>query len=192
MDKLEEYFKLNREAFDDQEIPDGHCDRFEERLETLRYAQGDRIAAQGDRIVAQSDRMADQVVDDVVAGRKVRSKKPLVWLASIASAAAVIAAAIFINKAAIDSPADKAIDWFLGVGDDQALICQTYYSKAAEIYEEALRGGIDESTEWQMALMLRDDAALIDQLPDEMSSEERAEVLKDYYGALLDGMNKMK
>ena len=92
----------------------------------------------------------------------------------------------------IDSPADKAIDWFLGVGDDQALICQTYYSKAAEIYEEALRGGIDESTEWQMALMLRDDAALIDQLPDEMSSEERAEVLKDYYGALLDGMNKMK
>ena len=111
---------------------------------------------------------------------------------TIASAAAVIAAAIFINKAAIDSPANKAIDWFLGVGDDQALICQTYYSKAAEIYEEALRGGIDESTEWQMALMLRDDAALIDQLPDEMSNEERAEVLKDYYGALLDGMNKMK
>ena len=178
MDKLEEYFKLNREAFDDQEIPEGHHDRFEERLETLRCAQGDR--------------MADQVVHDVVAGRKIRSKTPLVWLASIASAAAVIAAAIFINKAAIDSPADKAIDWFLGVGDDQALICQTYYSKAAEIYEEALRGGIDESTEWQMALMLRDDAALIDQLPDEMSSEERAEVLKDYYGALLDGMNKMK
>ena len=178
MDKLEEYFKLNREAFDDQEIPEGHRNRFEERLETLRCAQGDR--------------MADQVVDDVVAGRKVRSKTPLVWLASIASAAAVIAAAIFINKAAIDSPADKAIDWFLGVGDDQALICQTYYSKAAEIYEEALRGGIDESTEWQMALMLRDDAALIDQLPDEMSNEERAEVLKDYYGALLDGMNKMK
>ena len=178
MDKLEEYFKLNREAFDDQEIPEGHLARFEERLETLRYAQGDR--------------MADQVVDDVVASRKVRSKTPLLWLASIASAAAVIAAAIFINKAAIDSPADKAIDWFLGVGDDQALICQTYYSKAAEIYEEALRGGIDESTEWQMALMLRDDAALIDQLPDEMSNEERAEVLKDYYGALLDGMNKMK
>ena len=178
MDKLEEYFKLNREAFDDQEIPEGHPARFMVRLETLRYAQGDR--------------MADQVVDDVVAGRKVRSKTPLVWLASIASAAAVIAAAIFINKAAIDSPADKAIDWFLGVGDDQALICQTYYSKAAEIYEEALRGGIDESTEWQMALMLRDDAALIDQLPDEMSNEERAEVLKDYYGALLDGMNKMK
>ncbi len=178
MDKLEEYFKLNREAFDDQEIPEGHSGRFEERLETLRYAQGDR--------------MADQVVDDKVASRKVRNMKPLVWFASIASAAAVIAAAIFINKAAIDSPADKAIDWFLGVGDDQALICQTYYSKAAEIYEEALRGGIDESTEWQMALMLRDDAALIDQLPDEMSNEERAEVLKDYYGALLDGMNKMK
>ena len=178
MDKLEEYFKLNREAFDDQEIPEGHSNRFEERLETLRYAQGDR--------------MADQVVDDVVASRKIRSKTPLVWLASIASAAAVIAAAIFINNAAIDSPANKAIDWFLGVGDDQALICQTYYSKAAEIYEEALRGGIDESTEWQMALMLRDDAALIDQLPDEMSNEERAEVLKDYYGALLDGMNKMK
>lgn len=176
MDKLEEYFKLNREAFDDQDVPEGHLDRFEERLETLRSAQGDRMAAQGAK----------------VAGRKVRSKTPLVWLASIASAAAVIAAAIFINKAAIDSPADKAIDWFLGVGDDQALICQTYYSKAAEIYEEALRGGIDESTEWQMALMLRDDAALIDQLPDEMSNEERAEVLKDYYGALLDGMNKMK
>ena len=165
MDKLEEYFKLNREAFDDQEIPEGHSGRFEERLETLRYAQGDRIVTQAEIISAQGAK---------VAGRRVRSKTPLVWLASIASAAAVIAAAIFINKAAIDSPANKAIDWFLGVGDDQALICQTYY------------------TEWQMALMLRDDAALIDQLPDEMSSEERAEVLKDYYGALLDGMNKMK
>ena len=183
MDKLEEYFKLNREAFDDQDVPEGHLDRFEERLETLRYAQGDRIVTQAEIISAQGAK---------VASRKVRSMKPLVWLASIASAAAVIAAAIFINRAAIDSPADKAIDWFLGVGDDQALICQTYYSKAAEIYEEALRGGIDESTEWQMALMLRDDAALIDQLPDEMSNEERAEVLKDYYGALLDGMNKMK
>ena len=50
MDKLEEYFKLNREAFDDQDVPEGHLDRFEERLETLRYAQGDRMVTQAEII----------------------------------------------------------------------------------------------------------------------------------------------
>jgi hypothetical protein len=32
MDSLEEYIKRNREAFDDQELPEGHFERFEARL----------------------------------------------------------------------------------------------------------------------------------------------------------------
>ena len=32
MDNLEEYIKRNREAFDDQELPEGHLERFEARL----------------------------------------------------------------------------------------------------------------------------------------------------------------
>ncbi|MBR0531728.1 MAG: hypothetical protein IJJ96_03890, partial [Bacteroidales bacterium] len=46
MNNLEEYIKRNREAFDDEELPEGHEGRFERRLEALRSAQGDRMADQ--------------------------------------------------------------------------------------------------------------------------------------------------
>ena len=156
MDNLEEYIRLNREAFDEQEVPEGHLLRFEERL-------------------------AGQV-----AGRK----RPLIWLrfVSVATgiAAAVAAVVIFINR-----PGERHKDWFAGVGNDQLEICQAYYGKMAEFYESILKGDIDGTRQSALEAIAWESIPLADQLPDEIDLETRAAALKEYYGALLDGMDRL-
>lgn len=156
MDNLEEYIRLNRETFDEQEVPEGHLVRFEERL-------------------------AGQV-----AGRK----RPLIWFrfASVATgiAAAVAAVVIFINR-----PGERHKDWFAGVGNDQLEICQAYYGKMAEFYETILNGDFDGTRLSELEAIAGEGIPLVDQLPEEIDPETRAAVLKEYYGALLDGMDRL-
>ena len=156
MDNLEEYIRLNREAFDEQEVPEGHLMRFEERL-------------------------AGQVAD---------RKRPLIWLrfASVATgiAAAVAAVVIFINR-----PGERHKDWFAGVGNDQLEICQTYYGKMAKYYETILKGDFNGTRQFDLEAIAGEGIPLVDQLPDEIDPETRAAVLKEYYGALLDGMERL-
>lgn len=163
MDNLEEYIRLNREAFDEQEVPEGHLMRFEERL-------------------------AGQVAD-----RKSETRRPSKWLrfASVATgitavAAAVAAVVIFINR-----PGERHKDWFAGVGNDQLEICQAYYGKMAEYYEAILKGDIDGTRQFDLEAIAGEGIPLVDQLPDEIDPETRAAVLKEYYGALLDGMERL-
>ena len=160
MDNLEEYIRLNREAFDEQEVPEGHLSRFEERL-------------------------AGQV-----AGRKSETRRPLIWLrfASVATgiAAAVAAVVIFINR-----PGERHKDWFAGVGNDQLEICQAYYGKMAEYYETILKGDLDGTRQFDLEAIAGEGIPLVDQLPDEIDPETRAAVLKECYGALLDGMERL-
>ena len=194
MNNLEEYIRLNREAFDEQEVPEGHLLRFEERLETLRSAQGDSKVAQGDSTPepplatgrTQPQRSENGRGRDQVAGRK----RPLIWLrfASVATgiAAAVAAVVIFINR-----PAERHKDWFAGVGNDQLEICQAYYGKMAEYYETILKGDFDGTRQFDLEAIAGEGIPLVDQLPDEIDPETRAAVLKEYYGALLDGMERL-
>ena len=165
MDNLEEYIRLNREAFDEQEVPEGHLMRFEERL-------------------------AGQVAD-----RKSETRRPSKWLrfASVATwitatgiAAAVAAVVIFINR-----PGERHKDWFTGVGNDQLEICQAYYGKMAEYYETILKGDFDGTRQFDLEAIAGEGIPLVDQLPDEIDPETRAAVLKEYYGALLDGMERL-
>ena len=159
MNNLEEYIRLNREAFDEQEVPEGNLMRFEERL-------------------------ASQVAD---------RKRQWIWLrfASVATgikavAAAVAAVVIFINR-----PGERHKDWFAGVGNDQLEICQAYYGKMAEYYETILKGDLDGTRQFDLEAIAGEGIPLVDQLPDEIDPETRAAVLKDYYGALLDGMERL-
>lgn len=156
MDNLDEYIRLNREAFDEQEVPEGHLVRFEERL----------------------------------AGQVAARKRPLIWFrfASVAAgiAAAVAAVVIFINR-----PGERHKDWFAGVGDDQLEICQAYYGKMAEFYETILNGDLDGTRLSELEAIAGEGIPLVDQLPEEIDPETRAAVLKEYYGALLDGMDRL-
>ncbi|MDR1918645.1 MAG: hypothetical protein LBQ65_03235 [Tannerellaceae bacterium] len=45
MDKLKDFIDTNREAFEDDLLPEGHLERFEKRLERKRYGQRFRLAA---------------------------------------------------------------------------------------------------------------------------------------------------
>ncbi len=106
------------------------------------------------------------------------------WAAAVA--AAIAAVVIFIN-----SPEEKHEDWFAGVGEDQREICQTYYGKMADFYEAILRDDIDEARLGALESIAAENVPMVDQLPDELDPETRAAILKEYYGALLDGMERL-
>ncbi len=101
-------------------------------------------------------------------------------------AAAIAAAVIFMNR-----PAERHEGWFAGVGNDQLEICQAYYGKMAEFYETILKGDVDGTRLSELEAIAGEGVPLVDQLPDEIAPETRAAVLKEYYGALLDGMDRL-
>ena len=171
MDNLEEYIRLNREAFDEQEVPEGHLVRFEERL-------AGQVAGQ----------------KDSETGRKGRIYRPFKWLrfATVAVAAAVVAVVILMpGQARHDGNVAWHKDWFAGVGNDQLEICQAYYGKMAEFYETILNGDFDGTRLSELEAIAGEGIPLVDQLPEEIDPETRAAVLKEYYGALLDGMDRL-
>ena len=152
MDNLKEYINQNMESFNDQELPEGHLDRFERRLDTF----------------------------------DTRSRRPYLWLMS-AGIAAVVAAIVFLRL-----PESGQRDWFAGVGVDQVEICETYYSNVADIYEDLFSAGTDVELGLLAESVVDETSPLIDLLPDEMGAEDKAAVLKEYYGELLDALLKIK
>lgn len=155
MDKLEKYIMANREAFDDKELPEGHLERFEGRLDDLR------------------------------AVKESRSRR--VYWSLATGIAAALAVVLLINR-----PDGGKGDWFAGVGNDQVEICEKYYSNVADIYAELYADGRDSEIGLLAEGVVDETSPLIDQLPAEMGDEERAEILKEYYGELLDALIKIK
>ena len=223
MSNLEEYIKRNREAFDDEELPEGHEGRFERRLEALRSAQGDRMADQvghdghirldgqvghdghirldgqvghdgrvGCDVQGMQERQGMQGMQGMQErpGMQEMQERRISWRAVMGWAAAV-AAAIAAVVIFIKSPEEKHEDWFAGVGEDQREICQTYYGKMADFYEAILRDDIDEARMGALESIAAENVPMVDQLPDELDPETRAAILKEYYGALLDGMERL-
>lgn len=178
MNNLEEYIKRNREAFDDKELPDGHEARFERRLEDLRSAQADRMADQ----VGHDGRIGSD--GKVGQERRISWTAVLGWAAGIA--AAIAALVIFINR-----PATRHEDWFAGVGEDQREICQAFYGKMAEFYEAILADDFEDARLSDLEAIVSESVPMVDQLPEELDPETRAAVLKEYYSALLDGMERL-
>ena len=164
MDNFEEYIRKNAEAFNDQEIPEGHLMRFEERLEILRSVQDDRP------VKVQHN------------GRGVRR---IIWAA--AGIAAALVAILFINR-----PSDMHEDWFANVGDDQTEICRAYYEKAGELSYEILANNPDGSLDQSVSSLTEEPISIIDQLPEDMDPAVRSAVLKEYYGNLLDGLEMIR
>ena len=109
----------------------------------------------------------------------------ILWAAlAVAAASAVM---IFLNR-----PSTETHDWFANVGNDQLEICQTYYEKAGELYEIILAQNPDGSMDESVGSIADGEIPLVDLLPDDMDPEARAAILKEYYGELLKGLERMK
>ena len=154
----------------DAQLPEGHLERFEARLQALKGVQTDAAAETG------------------AAGElSPRRRTGIIRICTFAAAvAAAFAAVIFIAR-----PSPQPSDWFAGVADDPVEVCRTYSEKVTElstaIYEKDLDGSLSETVRG-----LCDGAVpMIDQLPEELDACVRAEILKRYYGDLLDGLDKI-
>ena len=167
MDNLEEYIKKNKEAFDDQELPEGHLERFEVRLEEV-----EAVVLNG--------------ASTLLGSRLVKPRRIWFW-PTIAGVAAVIAAfVIFTGR-----KTSAQTDWFADVPEDQVSICQAYYEKMAGLYQDILASDMDGSKEAQLSSIAEETIPLIDQLPEELGAEERAAILKEYYSDLLGGIERI-
>lgn len=161
---LKEYISRNPDVFDDQELPFGHEARFEGKLDAL----------------LESDR---KVEVGGTAGKRWRYAR--IFSAITAVAAAVVAAVIFTN-----SPS-REVDWFAGVADDPVQVYLTYSEKVTALYEEILSRDLDGRWETTVGSIAGEKVAMIDQLPDELDDAAKAAIMKEYYGELLSGLDKI-
>ena len=156
----------------DARLPEGHLERFEAKLARIGTAEEDTPAVTG--TVTSNPKSSS-------------SARILRFTAFLATAAAAIAAVIFIARPAPQQPTD----WFAGVADDPVEICQVYYEKAAELSGDILKKDPEGSLTTTVMSLSDSAVPMIDQLPDEMDDAARAEVLRHYYAELLDGLDKI-
>ena len=200
MSNLEEYIKQNLEAFDDQELPEGHLERFEAKLAgleerpalrqssgtALRPGSGTTQEISSGTTLRPGSGTAQEISSGTAQQPGQRPVKIWWWTAIAGVAAAVAAVAIFINQ-----PTTSQKDWFADIPEDQALICQAYYDQMAVMYSDILMTDVDGSKEAQLMTIAEETIPMIDQLPEELGEEERALILKEYYSDLLEGIEKI-
>jgi len=82
---------------------------------------------------------------------------------------------------------------FLGAHTPEAVYC-AYLDKVGHYYEQLAETGATEADEWAESLsaLTEETIPLYDQLPDDMPAREKVKVLKQYYGELLDGAERLR
>lgn len=164
MTDFKEYIKNNHRFLDDQELPSGHEARFEAKLDAMLES-------------AQKAR-----TDKVSRRRRIFTG---IFSGAAVVAAAAIAAVIFINR-----PADD-VDWFAGVADNPRAVYLAYSEKVTVMYGEILSRDLEDRWERTVGSIAEETVPMIDQLPDELDDAAKAHLLKEYYGELLNGLDKI-
>lgn len=163
MTDIKEYIQRNASAFDSAELPEGHEGRFEAKLDTLLSG-------------AESSGREE---------RKRRKTRMGIFSVLTTAAAAAVAAVIFTNRPS------REVDWFAGVADDPTAVYMAYSEKIAVMYEEIFTKDLDERWATTVGSITNENVAMIDQLPDELDDKTKAHILKEYYGELLNGLDKI-
>lgn len=163
MTDIKEYIQRNASAFDSAELPEGHEGRFEAKLDALLSG-------------AESSGREE---------RKRRKTRTGIFSVLTTAAAATVAAVIFTNRPS------REVDWFAGVADDPVAVYMAYSEKIAVMYEEIFTKDLDERWETTVGSITNENVAMIDQLPDELDDKTKAHILKEYYGELLNGLDKI-
>ena len=66
-----------------------------------------------------------------------------------------------------------------------------YSEKVTALYEEILSRDLDGRWETTVGSIASEKVAMIDQLPDELDDAAKAAIMKEYYGELLRGLDKI-
>lgn len=118
--------------------------------------------------------------------RKILYQKRLKWM--LATCAAAVAALLLV----LNIPSSGSRDWFASVGDDPVEVYMTYSQTAAELCREIYSENFDPSVGNAIQSLTQEPLTMLEQLPDAMSDTEKAAILKDYYGKLLNGLTELK
>lgn len=118
--------------------------------------------------------------------RKILYKKRLKWV--LATCAAAVAALLLV----LNIPSSDSRDWFAAVGDDPVEVYMAYSQTAAELCREIYSENFDPSVENAIQSLTQEPVTMLEQLPEAMSDAEKAAILKDYYGKLLNGLTELK
>ena len=214
MNELEKYIRAHAAEFDAAEAPQGHEERFLAAVEAgalngrgrfLRSARNDRGGfGRNDRGgFARNDKEGFARNDRGGCGRNGRGAAGEgaavgvwgwgaagVWdwgawgMLAGAVAVLVVAAVVLLRPA-------EGRGYFFGVGNDPEKVYLAYLDRV-----EDARLALAEREEYNYEGLLRgmteEAVPLIEQLPEELSGRQQARILKQYYGEILAGVDKLK
>lgn len=176
MTELEKYIKLNKEAFDDKELPLGHEERFMAKLDAAVGGPSTELRDRLKRLLSLSKHRSLR--------RSSGTLRRIIRLAT--GVAAALAVFIFLER-----KEQRPADWFAGVGDNPVEIYKSYNERVAELYEVIFRNNPDGSMDYPATSIAEEAVPMIDQLPEGLDPQERTAILKAYYGELLDNLKEL-
>ena len=120
---------------------------------------------------------------DALADASATPAKPTVKWRVVVAALAVAASLAAVWLAVGNRP-------FLGTGNNPEAIYLAYMDQVAQLYADA---PLEDSAAWDQALaqLTEETVPLFEQLPEEMPRAEKARILKQYYGSLLQGAQEL-
>lgn len=107
-----------------------------------------------------------------------RVRRIVLWCVSAAAAVALL----FLLR-----PSDSR-DWFRGIDNTPEAVYSSYLAQVEHAWELA---GLYEDLSDQLSGLTEETVPMLEQLPEELPAAEQAQILRDYYGALLDGVESI-
>lgn len=123
----------------------------------------------------------ERFLDALEAGQPVSRPEAFRFLRWAIPAAAAILVAVFLLN--------RPTDWFRGLGNDPDAIYARYLAQVEDNWHDL---ATNETASDLLRCLTEESIPLIDQLPEELSDSEKAAILQDYYGTLLDGAEKVR
>ena len=113
--------------------------------------------------------------------RRVRisqTRRIVLWSAAAAAAVALL---VLLRPAAPK-------DWFRGIDNTPEAVYSSYLAQVEHAWE--LAGPYEDLCD-QLSGLTEETVPMLEQLPEELPAAEQAQILRDYYGALLDGVESI-
>jgi len=115
--------------------------------------------------------------------KKISVMKLITWSVGLAAAVALVSILFSLLPSGEDSS-----KWFAQAGDDPQSVYSAYLSQYEKDCIELSNLGEDATFESITAEAI----PMIDQLPEELTEKEKADILKNYYGSMLDAVEEFK